>query len=89
MQGTGIGQVNSNIQLQAYPNPTSSAITVKASKGELIESIEVFDVTGRMVLATKANASNISINLAELTNGIYNVRAHTNKGTGSVRLVKN
>ncbi|MBS1613212.1 MAG: T9SS type A sorting domain-containing protein [Bacteroidetes bacterium] len=88
LQSTGIDKVKSAISVQAYPNPTANIVTVKTS-GELLTAVEVFDITGRMVLANSSKGSSVMLNVVELPNGIYNIRAHTNKGAGSIRLVKN
>lgn len=89
LQPTGIKDVKNNINIQAYPNPTSNMVTIRASKGEALNNVEVYDVTGRMVLGTAASSATLNINLGELTSGIYNLRVSTAAGTGNVRLVKN
>jgi hypothetical protein len=88
LQSTGIDKVKSAISVQAYPNPTANIVTVKTS-GELLTAVEVFDITGRMVLANSSKGSSVMLNVVELPNGIYNIRAHTDKGTGNVRIIKN
>ncbi|MFY7732685.1 MAG: T9SS type A sorting domain-containing protein [Bacteroidia bacterium] len=70
------GLTSSNI----FPNPTSGLITIAASKG--LETINVFDVSGKMVYsqtsATKQN--NVELDLSTLSNGIYFIHAKTENG---------
>lgn len=89
LQSTGIGDVKNAISIQAYPNPTNNLVTVKTSKDEQLNAVEVFDITGRKVLDAAAQTTSLNMNVAELPSGIYNIRAHTAKGIGNIRLIKN
>lgn len=52
---------------------------------EGVKSIEIIDATGRVVLNTK-NAG--SIDISNLSNGIYMVRTITNEGVSMQKVIK-
>ena len=66
------------MQLSAYPNPAQNNLTVSFSSDvNEMYSIQMFDMTGRIVL-DETNASNVGINKQELnlqniSNGLYNL----------------
>lgn len=73
--GGSNGLTKNTIQkMSAYPNPTNNTITLNGANGML--NIEVFGITGQMVLTTTTNQG--QINLSDLNAGIYYVKA-TNK----------
>lgn len=56
-----------------YPNPSNGIITIK---GDDIQNVDIYDAMGRIVLSEK-HFSN-SINLSNLSDGLYNVRIYSN-----------
>ncbi|MBI2257883.1 MAG: T9SS type A sorting domain-containing protein [Flavobacteriia bacterium] len=75
--GLNEGQLT-NIQL--FPNPTSSWITLKADNLSSYEQIEVIDQVGRVVVSIEINFSNeVKIDLKTIANGTYYL---TLKGVG-------
>ncbi len=68
---------------EIYPNPASESVTI-ASENK-IESIEVLDMSGR-ILKTQTGESNI-IDVNNLNSGTYVIRLTTENGSGSETLV--
>ena len=73
---------------KAYPNPTNDSWNV-VTDDTVINTIQVFDIAGRQVMAMKPNATRATINATALQGGIYFAKVSTDKGTSSVKLVKN
>ncbi|MBO7490185.1 MAG: choice-of-anchor J domain-containing protein [Bacteroidales bacterium] len=69
------------INLSVYPNPTTGIVTVD---GEGIKNVEVMDMSGRMVM----NTNNRTVDMTNLSNGIYMMRISTEKGTFTQKIVK-
>lgn len=65
-----------------YPNPVKDILNFKAP----IENAEVYDVTGKLVLAT--NAASEHINLSKLQNGLYMIRVSQNATTSNIKIIK-
>ncbi|MCW3787302.1 T9SS type A sorting domain-containing protein [Plebeiibacterium sediminum] len=67
-------------QLSLYPNPCTDHITVKIPENVIVNKIDCFDITGK-VIPTKLTygASNIKIKFSALS-GTYFIKIQTNKG---------
>jgi len=59
------------VSFDVYPNPAESSIKVKAEKAT---TIQVLDMTGRIVMSVNANEGENTISVAELQSGVYFVR---------------
>jgi len=70
---------------KAYPNPTNSSWTF-SSANATIQSIQIVDVTGKVVLTV--NAKN-TVDASGLNAGLYFARIATATATQTVKLVKN
>lgn len=79
----GIDEIETNTML--YPNPTNEQVHVKLSNGNELESIEVFDATGRMVMKV---IKQTTLNIGRLPVGMYQIRLTTNQSTVTKKLVK-
>lgn len=65
--------------IKIFPNPTTGIINVTSNEST-IESIHVFDMSGRVIIANQINNFN-NINLEEVVNGFYFVIIKTDKGS--------
>jgi Secretion system C-terminal sorting domain/Carbohydrate binding domain len=68
-----------------YPNPTSDYIQVKNTEG--VESVEIFDISGRSVRQFLNNASS-QLDISSLPKGVYQVAIKANGETNFSRVVK-
>lgn len=71
----------SNIDMQLYPNPTTGKVNVIA---EGVESVDVLDMTGRMVMSSTESV----IDMSSLANGVYMFRVNTVNGSSMQKVVK-
>lgn len=69
-----------------YPNPTSSVSIIKASAN--IESVQLYDVQGRLLETFGVTDSNVALNLSGRANGIYFVKIRTQKGISTQKIIK-
>jgi hypothetical protein len=82
--------------INLFPNPSNEAttLTVSSKTGDLL-NVNVYDLTGKMVLSPVQNQQLINgenkytLNTQELTNGIYFVTLSTINGKETVKLVVN
>ncbi len=87
--------MNSNIGLVVYPNPASTnnnAIAVVNLKSASMVSAKVYDMNGRVVLATSTKAMNAGLNelplaTSNLSTGIYTVTIESAAGTKSSKFI--
>lgn len=71
------------VDFSVYPNPTQDKITVTSSAQ--IDEIMIVAMNGEKILATKSK----TIDLSQLSSGIYLVEVQTNEGVARKRIVKN
>ncbi|ADQ82101.1 S8 family serine peptidase [Riemerella anatipestifer] len=83
------GMVSSNNDFKVYPNPVTDVAYVdvpeKLSKNA---TIKVYDMTGRMVLETKAEAGVNKLNVSNLAAGAYVVNVENDLETISSKFIK-
>ena len=67
----GIDETNQGNLFSVFPNPAQSIINVKADSKLIGEVYTIYDNTGRVVLSGKLNAESTTIELGNLSGGIY------------------
>ncbi|PWA04563.1 T9SS type A sorting domain-containing protein [Flavobacterium psychrotolerans] len=75
---------NSDKVLSFYPNPTSSILNIQTE--EKVISIAIYDLNGRRIKTQKSDAK--SINISDLTNGLYFIEVNTANGCVKNKIVK-
>ncbi len=71
---------------EVYPNPADNFINV--DNPEVITSVVISDITGREVKVVQVNDAYASIDISELSSGIYNLLINTEEVTSMKRIVK-
>ena len=80
--------INANgLAFTYYPNPVSSALTLKAQKD--IENVSVYNMLGQEVFTTTPNAVNTEVNMSALQSGAYFVKVTIGNAIETVRVLKN
>ena len=75
--------------ISIYPNPTNGLLTVDLSKVNVdIESIELRDVTGRVIAKSASLNGNVIFNLANETAGVYFVKINTTNGSVTKKVIR-
>lgn len=68
---TGLEENSEGALFSVFPNPAQSIINVKADDKLIGEIYSIYDNTGRVVLTGKLNSQNTTIELENLSGGIY------------------
>jgi len=89
IDGVGINDIGAKTNnINVYPNPTSTDFTVQTTDGNNIESIRLFDITGRVVLVKNYNAGNLLIiEKGNLKNGVYMLEVSTKAGKATQKII--
>lgn len=75
----------SNIEASINPNPTTGLIKIALSNQSKVEKVEIYSVSGRIVY----NTSNTGIiDISSLSSGLYILKAKTNEGQFSRKIIK-
>jgi hypothetical protein len=71
----------------SYPNPTQNVWNIRTNS-QVIESIQLLDLQGRIIFNIVPNASEAMIDASSLPTGIYLSRINTSEGTKIIKLIK-
>lgn len=85
-QTLSVGEHNLDDSIKMYPNPASGNVNIKASG--IINSIEFYDVQGRILMTGLVNDNSIILDLSKFSTGIYYVKIKTDKGHKVEKLIK-
>lgn len=74
------------IDFNLYPNPSNSIVNIESS--EIIESINIVNTIGQIVKTVSSVNGNVkSINISDLSAGVYSVIVRSENGSSTKRLV--
>ncbi len=84
---TTVNKINSDTKVRMYPNPATDVIFLE-SKAK-IQSVNIFDITGKSVMSLKNSDKLEMISVSSLSKGIYLVNVRFEDGTvSSVKMMK-
>ncbi len=83
--GSGINEVNKGCIMAVYPNPAVNYITVESPQNALIE---ITNLQGQMVKTFSAVSNKTTIGVSSFPNGIYIIKAISEKGIDVEKFVK-
>jgi len=81
----GIGDNQIDEQFEIYPNPASDMIHIQKPDEIIIESIQIFDTLGRLVLVTDEQEE---VYVGSLNSGIHFMTIETDRGTVHKKIIK-
>ena len=81
----GVNDVNA-INVSVYPNPTINNINIQSD--EQITNVVVYNTLGQLVMNAAPDATNFSMETANLDAGIYFAKLSTEKGSKTVKFIK-
>ena len=77
-------------KFSTYPNPVSDNVTISNSDNILLTDVSITDINGRTVKSLKVNnLSEVQMNVAELTAGVYFMNVTTDFGKAVKKFIKN
>lgn len=71
-------------EIAIYPNPTSSQLTILSN--QTINELTIIDIAGKIIMVTKDNTN--TINVADLSDGIYFIQLITENRTITKKFIK-
>ncbi|MBR0077270.1 MAG: T9SS type A sorting domain-containing protein, partial [Bacteroidales bacterium] len=80
---TGVSSYNDS-EIRIYPNPAHNVLNIE---GDNLKEAALYSAIGTLVQKTELNGKTTSLNVSELTKGIYFVRIITTEGNVSTRKV--
>jgi len=85
---TGFNTLTGNTStINIYPNPNNGNFVIDMTSASE-RTIEVIDISGRVVLMIKSSESSIPVNISDLTNGMYQVRVRSEFEQSIFKVIK-
>ena len=75
------------IDFKVYPNPSKGTIQLEIGNIEIVESFNVTDISGRLLIQNQVVQNRMAVDLEDLANGIYSVNLITAEGAVSKKVV--
>jgi surface protein len=72
--------------LWIYPNPTSDVLNIQTKGNIQLEEVQLYNLQGRVLITSKQNLQ--SINVGNLSSGVYLLNIKTSEGNLSQRVIK-
>lgn len=72
--------------IRVYPNPTVSTLHIE--NNEQIDTVTIFDITGKQVYAAKGNTNTMKIDVSIFASGTYIVRVTVDRKTEVFKVIK-
>ena len=92
INGTVTLGVNENAleaSISLSPNPVKNIISISVPTNTVVNSYEIFDVSGKVIKVMNSSSSSISeINVSELSVGNYILKLNSDKGSASKKFIK-
>ena len=82
---TSVGE-NAQQTVNIYPNPVSDKLVIEAN--EAFSHVEVYNLTGAMMLGQECNSEKVEIEVSSLQSGIYFIKMMTDSAIETRRFIK-
>jgi len=84
----GVAESATITELSVYPNPSNDIVNITNNGG--INTVQITDINGRVIKSIKTgNATDVSINVSDLTSGIYIMNIDAENGKSTKKIIKN
>lgn len=84
----GVQTISGNASnLSIYPNPNNGTFSVEFNNS-LEKTVDLTDITGRVVMSNTTSQNKIEFNINHLANGVYYLRVKSDNATQTVKVVK-
>jgi hypothetical protein len=85
---TGIEKINGSLSgIRIYPNPTAGEFAIEFGNSNN-KTVEVTDISGRVILSTSSASEQVNININNLASGVYYVKVQSENASKVVKVVK-
>lgn len=78
VDSSSIEDIKTDDAIKIYPNPANDQITITSDN--LIQKVEIYNMMGQRVYSAETNEASLSLNVSLYKNGLYTVKAITQKG---------
>jgi len=72
--------------IRLYPNPSRDVVNVEASS--MINSVQVYDIQGRLLMTHLANEEKTTVDMGDQATGVYFFKINSDKGVKVEKIIK-
>lgn len=76
----------SKVSAKVYPNPVSDLLNIESKN--TIESIEIYDINGKLIKTISQKGSSASVKLSDLATGTYFAKVNDHKTNQTIKFIK-
>ncbi|WBV59792.1 T9SS type A sorting domain-containing protein [Chryseobacterium camelliae] len=76
----------SKVSAKVYPNPVSDLLNIESKN--TIESIEIYDINGKLIKTISQKSSSASVRLSDLAPGTYFAKVNDHKTNQTIKFIK-
>ena len=87
MNSVSLSNYNISSSFKVFPNPASNELKVNSNSEK--NYISFYDITGKLLFSKEFNLSSISINISDLSKGIYILRIENELGLFNKKILIN
>jgi len=84
-QITGIKELNENKNIKIYPNPVTNNFSIESQDNSIIK---IITIQGQLLKTIEANNRNTTIDVSDLSGGVYFITVTTDNGTTTKKFIK-
>ncbi len=81
------GDFAQDASVKIYPNPSSSVVNISAAT--MINTVQLYDVQGRLLEAVSPKLNEATVDISQRANGIYFMKISTGNGVKIEKVIKN
>ncbi len=71
-----------------YPNPSDHILNISQNENIVIQSFEIYDVLGQLIIAIPNAKATSNIDISKLKTGNYFIKVKSDKGSSSMKFIK-
>ena len=75
--------------VQIFPNPANDILNIQSSETTIIKSIGIYNNLGQLIMDVDKPNENKALNVSKLNAGNYLIKIDTEKGTNTLKFIKN
>ena len=87
--GIGLDEHSLAGKVELFPNPVNEVLRISLNEELNLQSVDVMDLTGRMIRNIPLQEGQTEVELSDLTTGAYIIRLEAEEGTLTKKILKN
>ena len=84
---TNITELNTELNVSVFPNPTNEFVKIVSSEDRNY-TIQLFNISGKLLVEKEINKTDNTINMNEFTNGTYLLKITNKNETNTYQIIK-